>query len=128
MAAPGPRTTRVIDWSLLEDLCSIFCTKEEIMNILHVTEETLDNGLKKEFKQNFTEYFKACSSPGKMSLRRAQYKKAVYDENVTMLIWMGKQYLGQADKVDTPDPSSKETLQTLIEAMQAAASGSNVQS
>jgi hypothetical protein len=32
-----------------------------------------------------------------MSLRRLQAKKAA-EGNVTMLIWLGKQYLGQSDR------------------------------
>ncbi len=32
-----------------------------------------------------------------MSLRRLQWK-AAKENNVTMLIWLGKQYLGQTDK------------------------------
>ena len=34
-----------------------------------------------------------------MSLRRAQYQKAL-DGNPTMLIWLGKQILGQRERVD----------------------------
>jgi DNA-binding protein Fis len=35
-------------------------------------------------------------------LRNAQYKTAVEDRNPTMLIWMGKQFLNQRDKMDGP--------------------------
>ena len=36
---------------------------------------------------------------GKASLRRKQYEVAM-GGNCTMLVWLGKQYLGQTDKID----------------------------
>ena len=32
-----------------------------------------------------------------MSLRRAQFRAAIEDKNITMQIWLGKQYLGQRE-------------------------------
>lgn len=47
-------------------------------------------------------------------LREAQYKTAVEDRNPTMLIWLGKQYLGQKDK-DAPQPKiTVDTKDTTI--------------
>jgi len=55
----------------------------------------------------FAEYYKKESASGKMSLRRAQWTRALgtkdvqgnykNDGSVPMLIWLGKQYLGQAE-------------------------------
>jgi hypothetical protein len=47
---------------------------------------------------SFTEYYKQKSSKGKMSLRRRQFQMA--ETNPTMAIWLGKQYLGQTDKLE----------------------------
>ena len=44
-------------------------------------------------------------SEGNARLRRVQFKKAVEDEDVKMLIWLGKQRLGQAEVIiDTAEP------------------------
>lgn len=46
---------------------------------------------------------------GLVSLRRAQFQKAIEDKNPTMQIWLGKQYLGQVDKFEhrLGDPENK---------------------
>ena len=43
------------------------------------------------------------------SLRRAQYEAAMKG-NATMLIWLGKQYLGQRDSPDLSEASTEELL------------------
>ena len=45
----------------------------------------------------FAEYFEQKRGKGKIALRRKQYDVAM-SGNVTMLLWLGKQYLGQSDK------------------------------
>jgi hypothetical protein len=47
----------------------------------------------------FSEYYRLKASVGKISLRRKQYSIA-QEGNVTMLIWLGKNWLGQTDKLD----------------------------
>ena len=47
--------------------------------------------------QNFCGFIKKGMEQGKASLRRMQYG-AANKGNVTMQIWLGKQYLGQNDK------------------------------
>ncbi|MCP4493085.1 MAG: hypothetical protein GY820_38170 [Gammaproteobacteria bacterium] len=92
----GGRPRKVIDYKLLDNLCSILCTGEEIASILGVHFDSLDRILKRDKKIGFTDYYKNKSAQGKTSLRRAQFKIAIKG-NPTMLIWMGKQYLGQKD-------------------------------
>jgi len=48
---------------------------------------------------NFQQVWDMKSAMGKMSIRRLQFEKAK-EGNTTMLIWLGKQYLGQTDKAD----------------------------
>lgn len=47
---------------------------------------------------SFAEAFKTWSADGKISLRRNQFRMA--EHNVSMAIWLGKQYLGQKDQQD----------------------------
>jgi hypothetical protein len=61
--------------------------------------DTLNRALKRDKHGGFTEYFKKHSASGKASLRRKQFQVAD-GGNVGMLVWLGKQYLGQTDKVE----------------------------
>lgn len=99
MARAG-RKKIVIDWPTVEGLCKIHCTGEEIAAIINVSYDTLERAIKREKKSDFADYYKKHSSSGKASLRRRQFKSALDDGNVTMQIWLGKQYLGQTDKSD----------------------------
>lgn len=80
---------------LVESLASIMCTEEEIEVILGVSLDTLHNA---DNDAIFREALKKGRASGKQSLRREQYKLAMRGDR-GMLIWLGKQYLGQSDKV-----------------------------
>ena len=87
----GGRPKKEIDYELAGKLAAIQCTQEEIADILEISRQTL---LKDE---KFLYTFRTKKEAGKSSLRRMQWKSAE-GGNVTMLIWLGKQYLGQSDK------------------------------
>ena len=80
-----------------EVMCQIQCTKDEMCNIFQIDEGTLTKWCKATYGVGFSDIYKNKSSTGKMSLRRHQFKSAE-NGNVTMQIWLGKQYLGQTDK------------------------------
>ena len=75
----------------------IQCTGEECASILGIDYDTLNNRLKEDTGSGFSDYYAQKSAGGKVSLRRKQYQKAVEEGNPTMLIWLGKQWLGQKD-------------------------------
>lgn len=85
------RPKKEIDWALVEKLATIQCTVEEIARIIGVSRSTLDHN------KQFLQIHKKGMDEGRMSLRRLQWQKA-NEGNVTMLIWLGKQYLGQKDR------------------------------
>lgn len=87
------------DWKKIEGMASIFCTGEEIANILDLHYDTLESRIKERYDGlSISDFLKKHQSNGKASLRRTQYKAALEDKNITMLIWLGKQHLGQTDK------------------------------
>ena len=92
-----PRKKYEVDYKTLKELCAIHCTGEECAAILGVDYDTLNRALKRDKHGGFTDYFKKYSADGKKSLRRRQVEVAL-DGSVPMLIWLGKQHLGQADK------------------------------
>lgn len=100
-----------IDWEAAKRCCQIFCTKAETAYFIGVNPDTLEHHVILDgVAGSWTEFFKMHSVGGKMSLRRAQLSKAVDEKNTQMLIWMGKQYLGQADKqIVISDDMTEET-------------------
>lgn len=88
-----------IDKIDFEKLCGLMCTEVEIADFFDVDEDTLNTWCKKTYGGTFSETFKKKCSPGKITLRRIQLKQA--EKNPTMAIWLGKQWLGQTDKIDT---------------------------
>ena len=79
-----------------EKLCEIQCTKEEIANWFRCSPDTIENFCHREYNLNFSESYKRYSVNGKKSLRRIQWEMA--QKNVTMAIWLGRNWLGQTDK------------------------------
>lgn len=86
-----------IDYKTLDKLCAIQCTGEECAAILGIDYDTLNRRLKEDGEGGFTDYYAQKAAGGKVSLRRKQYQKAVDEGNPAMLIWLGKQWLGQKE-------------------------------
>ena len=60
-------------------------------------------------ESEFSKAYKKSFSGMKMKLSEAQVKAAL-EGNATLLIWLGKQYLGQKDSVDNGNDSAPETV------------------
>ena len=111
-----PSKLPLINQEHFEGMCRIQCTKDEICGILDIDEVTLTKWCKKTYNLGFSDIYKKKSSTGKMSLRRQQFKSAE-NGNVTMQIWLGKQYLGQTDKIEQ---KQEDKLDVLIETLGSA--------
>lgn len=102
------------DWDSVNYMCLIHCTGEEIAGVLGMDYDTLNRNSKEAKGMPISEYIKTHSSGGKMSLRRAQWKSAE-NGNVTMQIWLGKQWLGQKEQqelaISADDKAVKEIEQ-----------------
>lgn len=106
------RPRKEISWADVEKLCGLQCTHDEISWFLGVSEDTLTRACKREHGITFAEYFAQKRGMGRISLRRAQWQ-AAQKGNVTMLIWLGKQYLGQTDKIVQTDQEQDRPLEDL---------------
>lgn len=62
----------------------------------------------------FSEVFKRKREKGKVSLRRRQYEIAT-NGNVSMLIWLGKQWLNQTEKPAVPENKDEPDISEEIE-------------
>ena len=96
---PAGRPKKEIDYTTVEKLANIQCTQDEIASFLGISTRTLQRD------EQFMELFNRGRENGKMSLRRMQWKHA--EKSVPMAIWLGKQYLGQRDKVEYTDDGMK---------------------
>ena len=83
-----------LDEDLLFKLAECHCSVKEIAYFMGVSAFTLRNRFQHVMDRGF--------AAGKMRLRKAQYRKAL-EGNPVMLIWLGKNVLGQKD-----DPSNGE--------------------
>lgn len=98
MAKRG-RPQKVIDQEQFEKLCGLQCTLDEFCCYFDCDDKTLEKWCKNTYKMNFSEIFKIKKGKGKISLRRKQFEVAL-SGNPTMLIWLGRNMLGQTDKYE----------------------------
>ena len=89
----GGRPKKAIDYKLVERLGKIMCTELEIASALEVSTRTLQRD------PEFCRIYKKAIEDGKKSLRRTQFKLA--QTSASMAMFLGKQYLGQTDKVES---------------------------
>src|SRR5216684_1825751 len=85
------RPRKHVDLEMVGRLASIQCTHAEIASALGISVDTLTRD------RHFAEVYKRGAESGRKSLRRMQFESALKG-NVTMMIWLGKQYLGQSDQ------------------------------
>lgn len=112
MAKRGPKLTP-IDWEQFDKLCFMQCSLVEIASWFDCSIDTIERAVEREHKIKFAEYFEQKRGRGKIALRRKMFDLA-QNGNVTLLIWLSKQYLQMADKVDnTHDVRSVEEFKRL---------------
>jgi hypothetical protein len=92
-----PTETAKIDKVELEKLMRMGVSEREVMDWFDVSLKTLVRYIKKEFDLTFVQMRDKSFIRTKIAIKRAQIEKALKGDN-TMLIWVGKQYLGQRDK------------------------------
>ena len=101
------------DYNEVKKLGELQCTYTEVAAFFDCSIETVKRRLADD--EQFCAAYKNGIENGKMSLRRHQWR-AAQKGNTTMLIWLGKQYLGQRD---TPkDEETNEALDKLVKAIE----------
>ena len=113
MARTG-RPKKEINQEQFEKLCAICCTQKEIADFFDCSIDTVNRWCKRTYKQTFADTYEKMSVTGKISLRRWQFKSAEAG-NVTMQIWLGKQYLGQREQIET-DNKNDNTININVSA------------
>jgi hypothetical protein len=85
------RPMKKVDEDAIKKLAQLHCTYDEIAEFSGVSTKTL--------QRNYVHLIKKGREMGRISLRRAQFEKAL-SGNVVMQIWLGKQHLDQRDKIE----------------------------
>lgn len=98
-----------IDKRTFENLCAIQSTMKEMCSVFECNHKTLEAWCKREYGgETFYQVFSKKRRRGFVSLRRAQFQKAIDEKNTAMLIFLGKNWLGQSDKQDVKLLGSKK--------------------
>jgi len=98
MAKMG-RPRKQIDKTEFEKLCFLQCTEREFCSWFDVSDETLNKWCKENYDgRTFLDVFKEKRENGLISLRRTQFQLA--EKSPAMAIFLGKNLLGQTDKVE----------------------------
>lgn len=105
-------------WEQLDSLI-IWGTEDYCAERLGISVSTLYRLIKKRYKMSFDEYRNKKKEIVKITLFKKQYDVAMAG-NPTMLIWLGKNELGQSDKIETKqetkvrlDMSKEEKLEMI---------------
>ena len=81
----------------LEACCKAHCKRSEITAFLGASDETIDRFTQKRYGSTFAQYRAEKGEAGCANLRRKQMELALKGDRV-MLIWLGKQELGQVER------------------------------
>lgn len=125
MAKRG-RPRAEFDKKAFSDLVGLGCTQEEICWYFRdesgkpANVDTLSRWCVRNFGVNFQEYSRQNSlMAAKIRLRRIQFKLA--ENSTPMAIFLGKQYLGQKDRVEYEDNAALDKLDAILGSVKMAA-------
>jgi len=93
----GGRPRKELNWDAFEALARANCTVEEVAAVMECDADTIQARCKERFGATFSAVLEQKACIGTAALRRKQMQIAL-GGNVTMLIWLGKQKLGQKDR------------------------------
>ena len=96
-----------IDAEQVKRLARLHCTMQEMADFFGCHRDTLHN--------NFSAEINKGRSEGNISLRRKQWQMAVEKGNVVMLIWLGKQMLGQRNEILESDNNAPLPIYDIVE-------------
>lgn len=119
-----PGQTAEINWEVVEAVCEYGATLNEVAERIGVHPCTIERHIRDKFDCTFKEYRDRRAGLTVLKLRQKQIEVALKG-NVSMLIWLGKNLMGQTDKVESsekelpsrefsfPDPKEVKKILTL---------------
>lgn len=114
---PGGRPRTDITAGDIYNLSKLQCTLEEIAGFFGVSASTLYRHM--EADNSLREAYEEGKQYGRVSLRRLQFACAASKQagSAALLIWLGKQYLGQTDKVLNANVDAKDWASAVKDAL-----------
>ena len=109
---PNGRPPAKIDWAKVEELTVSGCLGSEIAGVFGIAPSTLYEHVEKNYGIKFSEFRQQFLSKGDAYVRAAQFKKAIKGDN-SMLIWLGKNRLGQKEK--SQSEADEELIRKVIQ-------------
>lgn len=91
------RPVKEVDLDKLAILCEYPMINNDIAALMDLSVDTIERAVRKEYNLTFAEYKDQRQSHLRKTLLAKQIEVAK-NGNVAMLIWLGKQYLGQSEK------------------------------
>ncbi|GHV28060.1 hypothetical protein FACS18948_6500 [Clostridia bacterium] len=87
---------------IINDLLKFGTPVEEVADYFGATIEELNQYVHLTFNEDPERFFKAQAARAKSVLRQAQWQQMT-NGNATMMVWLGKNMLGQSEKTETHD-------------------------
>lgn len=124
------RGEKIVDWKLVNRKLIAGCNGTEIASCLGMHHDTFYRKVEETYGISFTAYQQEKHFEGCANIREVQYNKAIEGDN-SMLIWLGKNRLKQADSPQEISVSGEvcanfKALMTQISSLQSSKSPSQV--
>ena len=87
-----------IDWDAVAEYLMAGCSGVEVAAQLGIHENTLYQRCKTDLGVEFVAFKQEKQASGDSILKKVQFEAAIKDKDRSMLIWLGKQRLGQKEK------------------------------
>ena len=94
------RPQKDIDWKIVDAMLEADCEGTEVAARIGIHPDTLYLRCQKEKGMGFSEYLREKKANGNSLIKEKQFEAATVDKDRSMLIWLGKQRLGQKDKLE----------------------------
>lgn len=92
--------TAQIDWEKVDQWLAAGCNGIQCAAAIGIHYETLARRCKSDKNMDFVAYMQEKRSNGDAMIHAAQFHKAIKEKHPTMLVWLGKQRLGQKEDGD----------------------------
>jgi hypothetical protein len=119
---------KVIDWALVDKKLIAGCNGVQVAACIGIHPDTLYIRCETDKGVTFSAYSQEKRSQGDSLIHGKQYEKAIEEGNVTMLIWLGKQRLGQSETLEENkvDKESLSKFNALIDQISSLRSNRNI--
>lgn len=115
------RPLAVIDWDLVKRFLRSGCSGTEIAAYIGISKNVIYERCQQDHEIQFSEYAQMHKRSGNAMIRNKQFELAMEGDRV-MLIWLGRQRLGQRDNPGIEE-EMPQVLKDFIETMKASFSG-----